>query len=456
VLAFMQEVDRELYRLGVPVSTRHNEVAPAQFEIAPLFENGNLASDHQQITMTMLKNVAKRHGMTCLTHEKPFAGINGSGKHLNFSLSNATQGNLYDPGDTPAENAQFLVFCAATIRAVDMWSPLLRASVASASNDHRLGANEAPPAIISIFLGEQLSGVFKGIVEGSGKSNSKKEYLNIGVDTLPALPKDAGDRNRTSPFAFTGNRFEFRAVGSNQSVSGPITVLNTILADSLQYVADELEKATGFDPKKLNGAVKKLIQQIIKEHGRVVFNGDNYSSEWHEEAEKRGLPNLHTSVDALPYLVKKETVDLFKRHKVLSKAELNSREEIYLDQYVLFITVEAKTALRMAKTAVLSAAVKYQTELATNVAALKSAGLEADTAAVEELSLKIAELKKSIDALEASLDVKGSTSLAQAKHACEKMLPAINAVREIVDTLEFIVSDELWPLPTYQEMLFVR
>jgi len=456
VLAYMQEVDRELYRLGVPVTTRHNEVAPAQFEIAPLFENGNLASDHQQMTMTILKNVAKRHGLTCLTHEKPFAGINGSGKHLNFSLSNATQGNLYDPGDTPAENAQFLVFCAATIRAVDMWAPLLRASVASASNDHRLGANEAPPAIISIFLGEQLANVFDGIVSGGGKSAKKQETLNIGVDTLPALPKDAGDRNRTSPFAFTGNRFEFRAVGSAQSVSGPITVLNTILADSLGYVADQLEAATGFDPKKLNGAVKKLIQQIMKDHGRVVFNGDNYSAEWHAEAEKRGLPNLRTTVDALPYLTKKETIDLFKRCKVLSKAELNSREEIYLEQYLLFITVEVKTALRMVKTIVLPAALKYQTELAANLAALKAAGVKGDAALLEEVSGLIASLKKALASLEGTLDVKGASALAQAKHACEKMMPALGEVRAVVDALEEIVADELWPLPTYQEMLFIR
>lgn len=456
VLAYMQEVDRELYRLGVPVTTRHNEVAPAQFEIAPLFENGNLASDHQQLTMTTLKNVARRHGMTCLTHEKPFAGINGSGKHLNFSMSNSTQGNLFDPGDTPAENAQFLVFCAATIRAVDMWAPLLRASVASASNDHRLGANEAPPAIISIFLGEQLAEVFKGIVEGSSKSTSKKDYLNIGVDTLPALPKDAGDRNRTSPFAFTGNRFEFRAVGSNQSVSGPLTVLNTIMADSLEYVATELEKATGFDPKKLNAAVKKLLQQIMKDNGRIIFNGDNYSAEWHAEAEKRGLPNLRTTVDALPALTKKDTLELFKRHKVLSKAELHSREEIYLDQYILFVAVEVKTALRMAKTIVLPAALKYQTELAANAAALKAAGLKADIAVLEDVSAKIADLQKAVGLLEGALIIKGETSLAKAKHCCDKMMPALGNLRNAVDAVETVVADELWPLPTYQEMLFIR
>ncbi|MFN2165296.1 MAG: glutamine synthetase III, partial [Anaerolineae bacterium] len=315
VLAFMQEVDRELFKLGVPVATRHNEVAPGQFEIAPMFENGNLATDHQQMTMIVLKNLAKRHGMVCLTHEKPFAGVNGSGKHLNFSISNTTQGNLYAPGDTPYENAQFLVFLAATIRAVDIWAPLLRASVASASNDHRLGANEAPPAIISIFLGDQLTEVLDRIAEDREGADKPHGVLNIGVDTLPALPKDAGDRNRTSPFAFTGNRFEFRAVGANQSVAGPLTVMNTIMADSLDYVATHLEAETKGDPKKLNAAVKKVVKQIIVKHGRVVFNGDGYSEAWHKEAENRGLPNLRTTVEALTCLTDKETVNLFKRHK---------------------------------------------------------------------------------------------------------------------------------------------
>ncbi len=456
VLAFMQEVERELFRLGVPVNTRHNEVAPAQFEIAPIFENGNIAGDHQQMTMITLKNVAKRHGMTCLTHEKPFAGINGSGKHVNFSLSNSTQGNLYDPGDTPAENAQFLVFCAATIRAVDLWAPLLRAAVASASNDHRLGANEAPPAIISIYLGDQLTEVFNAIAEGSSNSSAKKDYVNIGVDTLPALPRDAGDRNRTSPFAFTGNRFEFRAVGSNQSVSGPLTVLNTILADSLDYVATELEKATNFDPKKLNTAVKKLIQQIIKDHGRTIFNGDNYSARWHEEAEKRGLANLRTTVEAIPFLTKKETVELFKRQKVLSKAELHSREEIYLDQYILSVTVEVKTAIRMARTMTLPAAVKYQTSLAENAAALKAAGLKPDTEQLEEITKKIELLKKAITVLEESLSVNGESSHKKAEQVRDKMIPALVSTREVVDALETLIPDELWPLPTYQEMLFIR
>ncbi len=456
IMAFMQELDRELYRLGVPVNTRHNEVAPAQYEIAPLFENGNLASDHQQMTMIALRNVAKRHGLTCLLHEKPFAGINGSGKHCNFSISNATQGNLFDPGDTPAENAQFLVFCAAAIRAVDTWAPLLRASVASAGNDHRLGANEAPPAIISIYLGDMLTEVFQGIAEGTGKSSSKKDYINIGVDTLPALPKDAGDRNRTSPFAFTGNRFEFRTVGSGQSVSGPLTVLNTIMADSLDYVATELEKAANFDPKKLNNAVKKLITQIMADHGRIIFNGDNYTAEWHSEAEKRGLPNLKTSVDCLPTLTKKETVELFKRHKVLSKAELHSREEIYLDQYVLFITVEVKTAIRMMKTQILPSAIKYQTELAANAAALIAAGLKADTAQLEDLTGKIAALKKAEAELEAVLIVKGDGALEKAEHAGVKMMPALASARAAVDALEVTIADEHWPLPTYQEMLFVR
>ncbi len=456
VLAFMQEVDRELYKLGIPVATRHNEVAPGQFEIAPIFENGNLATDHQQMTMTMLKNVAKRHGFTCLTHEKPFAGINGSGKHLNFSLSNATQGNLYDPGDTPHENAQFLVFLAATVRAVDTWAPLLRAGVASASNDHRLGANEAPPAIISIFLGDELTGVLEQIAEGRTNEAKKRDVLNIGVDTLPALPKDTGDRNRTSPFAFTGNRFEFRAVGSNQSVAGPLTVMNTILADSLDYIATGLEKETGGDPKKLNEAVNKLVKQIIQEHGRVVFNGDGYSGEWHAEAEKRGLPNLRTTPDSLGCLTEKETVSLFERHAVLSKVELESREEIYLEQYALSINVEAKTCAKMANTMILPAAVRYQTELAENAARLAAAGVGADKALLEEVTGHINGLRSAAKALQAAIDEGASSTHDAARQACDTVLPAMQRVRDIVDELEAVVADDLWPLPSYQEMLFIR
>src|SRR5688572_19118299 len=318
VLACMLDTERELFKLGVPVKTRHNEVAPSQYEIAPIYENANVATDHQQLIMLMLRKTAQKYGLECLLHEKPFAGVNGSGKHLNWSLGNSTQGNLLEPGETPHDNMQFLVFCAAVIRAVDKYSALLRAVVASASNDHRLGANEAPPAIISIFLGEQLTDVFEQFKAGKAKSSKSGGTLTVGVDTLPPLPKDAGDRNRTSPFAFTGNKFEYRAVASGQSIAGPLVALNTIVAESLDFIASELEKSAGGDQSKLSGAVTTLLTKIINEHGRVIFNGDNYTAEWHSEAEKRGLPNLKTSVDALPTLLNKEVVDLFNKYGVLN------------------------------------------------------------------------------------------------------------------------------------------
>jgi glutamine synthetase len=358
VLAFMLDTERELFKLGVPIKTRHNEVAPAQYEIAPVFETSNVATDHQQLVMHTLKRTAEKYGMTCLTHEKPFAGVNGSGKHVNFSLGNATQGNLLDPGDTPHANAQFLVFCSAVIRAVSTHAALLRSVVASAGNDHRLGANEAPPAIMSIFLGDQLTDVFEQIKKDSAKSSKKSGTLAIGVDVLPPLPKDAGDRNRTSPFAFTGNRFEFRAVGSNQSIAGPLVVMNTIIAESLDFIATELETATKGDPSKLNGAIQKILNSIINEHDSVVFNGDGYSAEWHAEAAKRGLPNLKTSVEALPAITSKQTVALFSKYKVLSKRELESRQEIYLEQYCKTVNVETKITIEMAKTIIYPAATR--------------------------------------------------------------------------------------------------
>src|SRR5271163_3784613 len=312
VLAFMLESERELFKLGIPAKTRHQEVAPGQFELAPMFENGNLAADHQQLTMSLMKKVAEKYGMVCLLHEKPFAGVNGSGKHVNFSIGNATQGNLLDPGDNPHDNAQFLIFCAAVIRAVHRWGGLLRAFVATASNDHRLGANEAPPAIISVFLGEQLNDIFEQVTKGGAKTSKGGETLKVGVDSLPVIPKDAGDRNRTSPFALTGNRFEFRAVGSAQSIAGPLVAMNTIVAESLDYCATRLEKAIAGDPSKFNTAVHKLLEDIIKEHGDIIYNGDGYTEEWHAEAEKRGLPNLRSCVEALPLLGTKETTELFE------------------------------------------------------------------------------------------------------------------------------------------------
>src|SRR5271165_5931762 len=309
VLAFMLDVECELFKLGIPIKTRHNEVAPGQFEVAPTYESSNLAADHQQLVMRFLKSVADKYGLACLLAEKPFAGINGSGKHLNFSLGNATQGNLLDPGDTPHANAQFLVLCGAVIRAVSLHAKLLRAVVAGAGNDHRLGANEAPPAIISIFLGDQLTDVFEQIKGGGAKSSKSKTSLNIGVDVLPTLPKDAGDRNRTSPFAFTGNRFEFRAVGSSQSIAGPMVAINTILTESLDYIATRLEKEAGGDPAKFDAAVQTVLEDIIKKHGSIIFSGDGYTAAWHAEAEKRGLPNLRSCVEALPLLGSKEVTE---------------------------------------------------------------------------------------------------------------------------------------------------
>ena len=396
----MMDTERELFKLGIPAKTRHNEVAPGQFEIAPMFERGNIASDHQQLLMTVFKTIAKKHGMECLFHEKPFAGVNGSGKHVNFSLGNAELGSLLVPGDTPHENAQFLVFCAAVIRAVHKYAGLLRVSVASATNDHRLGANEAPPAIISIFLGDQLADVFEQIAKGAATSSKGKGSMIIGVDTLPVLPTDPGDRNRTSPFAFTGNRFEFRAPGSGQTVAVPMIMLNTIMADSLDYMATVLEKAVE-DGEDFDKAVQKLLTDIITEHGAVVFNGDGYSENWQIEAAERGLPNLKTTLDALPELIKPESIELFEKYCVFNERELHSRYEVRLEMYALTIGVEAKLALELGSTVILPAAVRYQTELAQNVAALKKAGLTPDMTLLEAVSTPISELTAALAALKA-------------------------------------------------------
>ncbi|MDB6055938.1 MAG: glutamine synthetase catalytic region [Verrucomicrobiales bacterium] len=457
VLACMLEGERELYKLGVPIKTRHNEVAPSQYEIAPIYENANVAADHQQMIMLTLKKVAQKYGLECLLHEKPFAGVNGSGKHLNWSLGNAVVGNLLEPGDNPHENAQFLVFAGAVIRAVHKYAALLRAVVASASNDHRLGANEAPPAIISIFLGDQLTDVFEQIKGGGAKSSKKSGTLNIGVDSLPPLPKDAGDRNRTSPFAFTGNKFEFRAVASNQSISGPLVALNTIVAESLDFIATELEKATKGDAKKLNGAIQKVLEGIMKEHGAVIFNGNGYSEEWHAEAGKRGLPNNKTSVDALPAIGSKEVVNLFSKYKVLSKRETESRLAIYLEQYVKTINVEAKCIIEMARTTIYPAAVRYQGELASTAAALKAIDQEPNLETLNRITALINELLTATAALEKVSAHHGGASLqAEAEHYCHKILPAMLAVRKPADELETLVADDLWPLPTYHEMLFIK
>ncbi|MEX2111777.1 MAG: glutamine synthetase III [Pirellulales bacterium] len=457
VLACMLDAERELYKLGVPVKTRHNEVAPAQYELAPLYENANLATDHQQTIMYTLMRTAQKYGMACLLHEKPFAGVNGSGKHVNWSMGNGTVGNLLDPGANPEENAQFLVFCAAVIRAVHLHSDLLRAAVAHAGNDHRLGANEAPPAIISIFLGDQLSEIFDQIEKGGISSAKHSGTMTIGVDTLPPLPKHATDRNRTSPFAFTGNRFEFRAVGSGQSIAGPLVVLNTIAAESLDYVATELETATGGDPKKLNAAVQKVVADLWKEHKAVVFNGDGYSAEWHSEAEKRGLPNMKNTIAALPSLIAEKNIKLFEKYNVLSARELHSRYEIYVERFCKDINMESLAALNMAKTMILPAVYRYLGELASTVAALKAAGKTPSTTMLDTVSELAGELEEKIAKLEAAMAHQGTHDLmAEAKHFEGAVLPAMKAVRDVADKLELLVADDLWPLPSYREMLFVK
>lgn len=457
VLSFMMDVEHELYKLGVPIKTRHNEVAPGQFEIAPLYEQSNLATDHNQMVMTTLKSVAKKHGMACLLHEKPFAGINGSGKHLNYSLSTPSLGSLYDPGDTPHENAQFLLICAATIRAVHKYGKLLRAVVASAGNDHRLGANEAPPAILSVYLGEQLKCILDQIKEGKASESKCKETLKIGVDTIPPLPRDAGDRNRTSPFAFTGNRFEFRAVGSNMSIAGPQVALNTMLAESLDYCATKIEEITGGDSKKLHDAVEQVIREIMEKHEAVVFNGDGYSEEWHQEAEKRGLPNLRNSAEALPVINEPEVVELFTKYEVFTERELDSRREIYLEQYCQTLRTEAAVTIKMGKTQIFPAAVRYQNELAQTCANLKAIGKDSVSITLDDVTAKLRGLQTALVKLEEVLAKEDfSDILEEAKYLCYTLLPAMGDVREFVDALEDVVADDLWPLPSYQEMLFIK
>jgi len=456
VQAFALEVEHELFKLGVPAKTRHNEVAPGQFEIAPVFEDGNVATDHQQLVQSTLRRVAERHGLAALLHEKPFAGVNGNGKHVNYSFGNSKLGSLLDPGKTPHDNAQFLVFTASVVRAVSKFGAVLRAVIASASNDHRLGANEAPPAIISVYLGDQLQHVFEQLRNGQANSSKDGGTLEVGVDTLPALRKDAGDRNRTSPFAFTGNRFEFRAVGGSQSIADPIFALNTIIAESLDYAATKLENAVQ-SGKPLNAAVAELLKEITTEHSNVVFNGDGYSAEWHAEAEKRGLPNLRNTPAALPALQKPEVIELFKKYKVLEPRELHSRYEVYLEQYVKSVRVEANVVIELARTTLLPATVRYLSEVASSVAQAKSVGLSFDLKTPGKVAELVGELEKSIDALEsvAGLVPHGDT-LREAQYYADAIVPAFNKVREIADTLEGLVADDLWPLPTYQELLFLR
>lgn len=452
VQAFMLDFERELYKLGIPIKTRHNEVAPAQYEVAPVFETANLAHDHQQLIMTMLENVASRHGFFCSIHEKPFAGINGSGKHVNFSLGNSTQGNLLEPGQSPHENIQFLTFCTAVIRAVYKHATLLRAAIASASNDHRLGANEAPPAIISVYLGEQLADVYEQLKKGELVSSLKASTLDLGAKMLPILDAHAGDRNRTSPFAFTGNKFEFRAVGSSHSISNAVTVLNTIVAESLDYVASKLEGVEGdFDTAAL-----EVLQGIVNEVETVIFNGNGYSSEWHAEAAERGLPNLRTSVDALPYWSADSTVEVFGNYNVLSKAELEARRDIFIEQYIKTVTTEANLVLKMGRTQIFPAAIRYQNELAATCANLKAVGYTFDTDTLDTITALVKNLQDSLNTLDKQIKHEDEDMLAHARFMCDTVLPQMLAVRAAADELEGYISDDLWVLPTYQEMLFIR
>ncbi len=458
VIACMADCEAEMFKLGIPVKTRHNEVAPSQYEIAPIYEDSNLATDHNQLTMDVMRRTAEKYGLACLLHEKPFAGINGSGKHNNWSMATDTGENLLNPGDTPHDNAQFLVFCVAVIRAVAKYPELLRVSVASAGNDHRLGANEAPPAIISIFLGDQLQDVIDQLERSDLKSTKPGGFMEVGVSVLPKLPRDAGDRNRTSPFAFTGNKFEFRAVGSFFSIGGPNVVLNTIVAESIDFIAGELE-ASIKSGKDLNKAIQALLPGILKVSKKVVFNGDGYSEEWQKEAEKRGLPNIKNSVDAFPVLIRKDTIELFGKYKVLSERELQSRYFIFCEKYVKEVVIEANMMVMMAKTMILPAALRYQAEVATSVNATKAAGVDcaAQLEVLKDLTGALTKFQGAFSALCTATHHHPEGDLfAHAKYIKESVCPKMEELRALGDKLESIVADDLWPLPTYREMLFIK
>jgi glutamine synthetase len=459
VLAFMMEVERELYKVGVPVKTRHNEVAPGQYELAPIFENANVATDHQMMTMEMLRRMAPKYGLACLLHEKPFAGVNGSGKHLNWSMSDELGNNLLNPGETPHDNIQFLVFCAAVLRAVNKYQGLLRFSIASAGNDHRLGANEAPPAIISIFLGDMLTDIFEQIEKaGSAKTTKSGGILDMGVGVLPKLPRDAGDRNRTSPFAFTGNKFEFRGVSANQSIALPNVALNVAVTESLDYCATELEKSLK-EGKKLQAAVKQLLTKLIRENKKIIFNGNGYSDDWQKEAAKRGLLNHRTSVDAYHEAMKPDVVGAFEKYGVLTERELKARYEVAIEQYNKSINVEGQLMVLMANRYILPAAYRFQGQLAATVAAVKAAGATArESKRTLDTICKLTDAcKQRVDHLQELLEHEANGSAEKhAKYFRDKVVPAMEVLRESGDSLECIVPDDEWPLPTYREMLFIK
>jgi len=461
ILAFMMDAERTLYRLGIPIKTRHNEVAPGQFEIAPVFEEVNVATDHNMLLMEVLKNAALKYGLKCLLHEKPFAGINGSGKHVNWSLCDDAGNNLLEPGHTPHENAQFLVCLTAVIRAIHEHAALLRASIATPGNDHRLGANEAPPAIISVYLGDKLTEIVNGLIAGKRETGRQSGVLQIGISSLPPLPRDDSDRNRTSPFAFTGNKFEFRAVGSGQSIALPCTILNTIVADALGALADEIQKELGAGTP-FEAAVQKVVQQNLQQHRAILFNGDNYSAEWQAEAVRRGLPNVKTSVEALEALASEEAMAMFDRHAVYSGAELNARYKIALEAYIKTINIEAQLTAGMARTMILPACLSSQKHVADCLTATRQASPACDASAAEKLlertSGLTAMLKHSIDNLDdvrAQADRHNGDPRAHAVFYRDQVVPAMNDVRAAADALEAVVDDQYWPLPKYRELLFM-
>ena len=454
VSAFMKELDEELWKLGILAKTKHNEVAPAQHELAPVFTTVNIATDHNQLTMEVMKSVANRHGLACLLHEKPFAGVNGSGKHNNWSISTDTGTNLLEPGETPFENAQFLLFLVAVVKAVDDYQDLIRLSVIGAGNDHRLGANEAPPAIVSVFLGDELTEILAAIETGADYHNKGPHQMEIGVTALPHFPKDTTDRNRTSPFAFTGNKFEFRMLGSSLSISGPNFTLNTIVAETLSVFADQLEQADNFT-KELG----LLVQKTVKDHKRIIFNGNNYSDEWVEEAKKRGLSNLKTTIEALPVFISPKNIELFTKHKILSETEIRSRYEILLESYCKTIHIEALTMIDMVKKEIIPASISYQNELAMLQGCKKtcdgvSAALE--TYLLSKLSGLSASLLKKLEELERSMleTEKNGDILAEAEFYRYTIFRNMSELRLVVDELETLVGKKYWPLPTYAEILY--
>ncbi len=457
VQVFMQDYEDQLYKLGIPAKTHHNEVAPGQFEIAPYFEAANVAADHQQLMMTLMKSTARKHGFLCLLHEKPFAGINGSGKHVNWSVGNSTQGNLLDPGSTPHDNLLFLLFCGAVIRGVHLHGPLLRAVIASASNDHRLGANEAPPAILSVYLGDQLEKVFMDIKEGKLNKSDLGGEMDLGLSQILKFERDPGDRNRTSPFAFTGNRFEFRAVGSSQSVSGPLVAMNTMLADSLSWISTKLEAELDSGGTQVE-AVVTVLQELMNEHGNVVFGGDGYSEEWHRMAvEERGLKNIPTTADALGALREESVVKMFQSTGVLSPVELESRFEVYAEQYVLCIEVEAKLVIDMAKTLIYPAAINYLSTLTEASGSLSDMGISLDNSVAKVVVENANAMMSAAAKLGVVLAKDGFNSTEEHMQFCaSEIRKLMDEVRAAADALELEVADELWPLPKYQEMLFIK